>query len=123
MRYLSIKFILEIKIIFLNGKINKSGDFWTHVLWQMRLILMALALSGQMGLICSIVDSRDVKKLLVIKIYEYRVRADEVPACCYLQFNTSSPWIIIFFKSCGLFWDRREQKDLEDRSGVRLCAC
>lgn len=45
---------------------------------------MALAPSGQMGLICSIVDSRYVKKLLVIKIYEYRVHADEVPGCCYL---------------------------------------
>lgn len=29
----------------------------------------------------------------VIKIYVDPVHADEVPGHCYLQFNTSSPWI------------------------------
>lgn len=46
-----------------------------------------------MGLICSTVDSRYVKKMPVIKIYVDPVHADEVPGHCYLQFNTSSPWI------------------------------
>lgn len=58
---------------------------------------MALALSGQMGLICRIVDSRYKKKLLVIKIYEHRVHADEMPSCCYLKFNTSSLWGFFLF--------------------------
>lgn len=44
---------------------------------------MALAPSGQMGLICSVVHSRYVKKLLVIKIYEYHVHIDEGSGCSY----------------------------------------
>lgn len=64
MRFLSIKFSLWIKIMFSNWDINKSTDFWIHMLWQMRSILMALALSGQMGLICRIVGSRYKKKIV-----------------------------------------------------------
>lgn len=57
-RFLSIKFSLWIEITFSNWEISKSTDFWIHMLWQMRSILMTLALSGQMGLICRRVDSR-----------------------------------------------------------------
>lgn len=62
--------------------------------------------------------------MLVIKIYEYHVHADEVLGYCYLKCNTSYPWIFfLLFSSCGLFEGRkrrRQQKGLEDVNGVRL---
>lgn len=81
---------------------------------------MALAPSGQMGLICSTVDSRYVKKMPVIKIYVDPVHADEVPGRCYLQFNTSSPWIFLF---CFVFilWPFWGQEKKKRAKGFREC--